>query len=178
MALDDALAARLAPVVCACLPGAHNLTNALIACACAMRLGVTFDACVRALDHFSLPGARWRVTVRGGVTYIDDSYNANPASMCAALQTFAKHPTVGRRLAVLGEMLELGAQSAAFHKQVKACAEACHLDGVIYVGEAFQGMSLEEAQCELQAWVRAGDCVLLKASHRFHLSQLIPEDKP
>ena len=170
----DPAAARFADALRLRLPGAHNVSNALLAAACAARFCVSEAACRAALADFTLPGGRWRVVARGGVTYIDDTYNANPTSMVAALETFAALPVTGRRLAVLGDMFELGDRSAAFHAQVKARAKELPLDEVIFVGAQFGGLAREAAKDALAAFVRPGDPVLLKASHSMHLDELLP----
>ena len=77
--------AEIASAVAKVLPGEHNLSNASLAFAAAQRFGLTADEAAKALEGFALPGARWRKSERDGVTYIDDSYNANPDSMIAAL---------------------------------------------------------------------------------------------
>ena len=174
VSLDDPAAARLAAALRVRLPGRHNVSNALIARACATRLGVPEAACLAALADFSLPGGRWRVVERNGVTYVDDTYNANPTSMVAALETFASLDVAGRRIAVLGDMFELGEQSAALHAQVKARAKELPLDEVIFVGAQFGGLARDAAKDALAASVRPGDAVLLKASHSMHLDELLP----
>ena len=174
VSLEDPAAARFADALRVRLPGAHNVSNALLAAACAARFGVPEAVCRAALADFALPGGRWRVVVRGGVTYVDDTYNANPTSMLAALETFAALDVPGRRIAVLGDMFELGAQSAAFHAQVKARAAALPLDRTIFVGEQFGGLSRDAAAAALAGAVRPGDAVLLKASHGMHLEALVP----
>ena len=173
VSLDDPAAVRLADALRVRLPGQHNVSNALIALACATRLGVSESACLAALADFSLPGGRWRVVERDNVIYVDDTYNANPSSMIAALETFATLDAKGRRIAVLGDMFELGEQSVALHAQVKARAAGLPLDRVILVGENMGGVSREVARAELAAFVRPGDCVLLKASHGMHLDELL-----
>ena len=173
VSLDDPAAARLADALRVRLPGRHNVSNALLALACATRLGVSEDACLAALKDFTLPGGRWHVTERDGVTYVDDTYNANPTSMVAALETFASLDVKGRRIAVLGDMFELGEQSAALHAHVKARAAELPLDRVILVGDHFGGVSRDAAKTALAALVRAGDAVLLKASHGMHLDELL-----
>jgi UDP-N-acetylmuramoyl-tripeptide--D-alanyl-D-alanine ligase len=125
------------------------------------------------LDDFVLPGDRWRKSVREGVTFISDCYNANPTSMIAALKTFAEEPCAGRRVAVLGDMFELGAESGRLHAEVKRIAETLHFDKVIYVGENFGGVSRDEAKAELLAYVRPNDAVLLKASHGMELGRML-----
>lgn len=173
VSLDDPAAARLAAALRVRLPGRHNVSNALIARACATRLGVPEAACLAALADFSLPGGRWRVVERNGVTYVDDTYNANPTSMVAALETFASLDVAGRRIAVLGDMFELGGQSAALHAQVKARAAELPLDRVVFVGDSFGGVSRDAAKAELAGLARPGDAVLLKASHGMHLDELL-----
>ncbi len=174
VSLADPAAARFAAALRLRLPGAHNVSNALLAAACAARFGVPEAACLAALADFTLPGGRWRVVERGGVTYIDDTYNANPTSMLAALEAFAALPAAGRRIAVLGDMFELGGQSAAFHAQVKARAAELPLDRTIFVGAQFGGLARDAAKDALAAFVRPGDAVLLKASHGMHLDELLP----
>lgn len=173
VAQTDPAAARLAEALRIRLPGRHNVSNALIALACAAKLGVAEETCLAALGDFTLPGGRWRVVERDGVTYVDDTYNANPTSMIAALETFASLEVKGRRIAVIGDMFELGDLSAAFHAQVKARAAELPLDRVILVGEDMGGVDRESAKAELSMLVRPGDAVFLKASHGMHLDELL-----
>ena len=161
-----------APFACP-LAGDYNRWNMALAWACANELGVTEAMARAALAGFALPGDRWRKSERDGVTFISDCYNANPTSMIAALKTFAAEPCTGRRIAVLGDMFELGTESARLHAEVKRTAEALHFDMVIYVGENFGGISRDEAKAELFAYVRPGDAVLLKASHGMELGRML-----
>jgi len=163
-----------APFACP-LVGDYNSWNMALAWACAKELGVTEAMARAALEGFALPGDRWRTSERDGVTFISDCYNANPTSMIVALETFAAQPCRGRRVAVLGDMFELGAESAQHHAAVKRRAEALHFDKVIYVGENFGGVSRDEAKAELFAYVRPGDSVLLKASHGMALNRLLED---
>lgn len=177
-------AEMLASALAVRLPGKHNVSNALIAAACAERFGVSLDRCISALDGFTLPGGRWRTVVSGGVTYIDDTYNASPSSMIAALETFAAIPVAGRRIAVLGDMFELGARSAEFHSQVGRYVEGLALDEVVTVGaesrEHIPGTircaTAADARDALVRIVRSGDAVLLKASHGMHLADALPDE--
>ena len=184
---SDEVGARLAEALAPRLPGAHNVSNARLAAACAGEFGVPLDRCVAALEDFALPGDRWRVTDRDGVTYVNDCYNANPTSMVAALETFAAMPCAGRRVAVLGDMFELGAQSGELHARVLARAAELPLDAVFVVGAAmcdaaraaasarrpYQVADAAAAKAALAAFVRAGDAVLLKASHGMHLEAVL-----
>ncbi|MGN0852617.1 MAG: UDP-N-acetylmuramoyl-tripeptide--D-alanyl-D-alanine ligase [Kiritimatiellia bacterium] len=175
VSLADAAAARLAAALRVRLPGRHNVSNALIALGCARRFGVSDDAALSALAGFTLPGGRWRVVEKDGVTYVDDTYNANPTSMVAALETFAGLDVSGRRIAVLGDMFELGERSAEMHGRVLARAKELPLDRLILVGERFGGVTRDAAGAELAAFVRPGDAVLLKASHGMQLDRLLKE---
>ena len=161
-----------APFVCP-LAGEHNIWNMALAWACAKEFGADERRAPAALDGFGLPGDRWRKSERDGVTFISDCYNANPTSMVVALRTFAAEPCAGRRVAVLGDMFELGDESARHHADVKREAEALRLDKVIYVGKNFGGVSRDEAKAELFAYLRPGDTVLLKASHGMELGKLL-----
>ena len=161
-----------APFECP-LPGDYNRWNMSLAWNCAKMFGVAEDMAHKSLEGFALPGDRWRKSERDGVAFISDCYNANPTSMVAALETFAAEPCEGRRIAVLGDMFELGDASAKLHAEVKAKAMELGLDNVIFVGENFGGISLEAAKVELFAYVKTGDSVLLKASHSMALGRIL-----
>ncbi len=164
------------------LPGDHNVSNACLAFALAERLGVTREDAVSALADFSLPGARWRRSERDGVRYIDDSYNASPDSMVAALDAFARVRCAGRRIAILGDMFELGDASDELHARVFDHAAKLGLDAVVAVGErssrcragaAYESVAaLKEA---LPSLVKRGDAVLLKASHGMNLGSVLAD---
>ena len=166
----------LAPV----LPGAHNVSNAALAFAAAERFGATREGAVAALAGFALPGARWRIVEKWGATFIDDTYNANPDSMIAALDAFAATPCDGRRIAVLGDMFELGPDALALHRKVFAHAMSLGLPLVIGVGELSSQClchlvykNLAALKKRFRVDVSAGDLVLLKASHSMKLGELI-----
>jgi len=158
----------------------HFAGNAALAFAVATRFGVTVEKAAAALEDFALPGARWRKIEKGGVTFIDDTYNANPDSMIAALDALAATPCDGRRVAVLGDMFELGPQSLELHKKVFAHAMALGFPLVIGVGEMSSQClchlvykDLAKLKKKFRVDVSAGDVVLLKASHGMHLGDLL-----
>jgi UDP-N-acetylmuramoyl-tripeptide--D-alanyl-D-alanine ligase len=162
------------------VPGAFNLSNGAAALLVARELGLDVAAAAEALADFSPEDMRmeWRTVT--GMRILVDSYNANPDSMAAVLGTLAEIEAP-RKAAVLGSMLELGAESAAWHRRVGALAAAAGLDLVIFVGEYagdyVQGASsvkggprvfgVEDhgsaAAC-LRRHCRAGDVILLKGS--------------
>ena len=157
------------------LVGDYNRWNMALAWNCAKEFGATDEMAASALADFRLPGDRWRRSERDGVTFISDCYNANPTSMAVALETFASEPCAGRRIAVLGDMFELGEASGRFHAEVRRKAESLPLDLVIYVGREFGGVSRDEAKAQLFTFVRPGDAVLLKASHGMELNRILDQ---
>jgi len=172
--------AWMAEALAGVLPGEHNVSNACLAFAVAEKYGVTREKAVEALKGFALPGARWRRVEKDGVSYIDDSYNANPDSMIAALDAFVKEPCDGKRVAVLGDMFELGPQSEALHRKVFDHAMKLGIPLVVGVGEASSKClchlaykTLKPLKAKFRFDVSAGDLVLLKGSHGMHLSELI-----
>ena len=134
---------------------------------------------------------RWEVGEFGGVTIVNDAYNANPMSMRAAIETFAGLPCKGRRWLVLGDMLELGEASVAAHRRVGTWVAGCECFGLVAVGpesaEMAQaalagGMSVvthvplaDEASEWLAGRVAAGDAVLLKASRGIGLERVMKQ---
>jgi len=164
------------------VPGRHNVGNALAAAALTSLAGAPLEAMRDALEGFEPPSMRMQVQrLPSGVTVINDAYNANPASMAAALQTLAASPAA-RRPAVLGEMRELGAETEPAHEELGRVAATAALDllvaigpygALVRAGAEAAGMPAErivvtsehgEAGERLRAAVRAGDLVLLKGS--------------
>lgn len=175
----EPLPPELADAVNAVLPGEHNLTNASVAFAVASRYGVSVEGAIRSLENFALPGSRWRKVEKNGVRFIDDTYNANPDAMKAALSTFSKLENGGRKIAVLGDMFELGEASQRLHAEVFEYASRLGLDAVIAVGEessrckctkSFE--NLQKLQKCVDEEFHKGDLVLLKASNAMKLGKI------
>ncbi|AUH44726.1 UDP-N-acetylmuramoyl-tripeptide--D-alanyl-D-alanine ligase [Streptomyces sp. CMB-StM0423] len=165
------------------LVGAHQAVNASAAAAAGLAAGVPLDVAAQGLATASL--SKWRMELRdlpGGVTLLNDSYNANPDSVRAALDALSAIEG-GRRIAVLGEMLELGEESRAAHRAVGAYA-ASRADLVLAVGEAARPIAdgAGERAVALAGnaaavdWLRgnlaAGDVVLVKASRGAGLDEV------
>src|SRR5438874_6946892 len=110
------------------VPGVHMVQNALLAVAAGRVFGVSLEDCAAGLTAAPLAKARLQIKEIGGVEFIDDSYNANPDSMKAALRTLVELPADGKRIAVLGEMKELGSQSDQSHREVGEIAAAFGVD--------------------------------------------------
>ncbi|KIH77945.1 UDP-N-acetylmuramoyl-tripeptide--D-alanyl-D-alanine ligase [Geoalkalibacter ferrihydriticus] len=111
------------------VPGRHNVHNALAAAAAASSLGVDPATIARGLGRYRPIAGRLNLAnLPGGALLIDDSYNANPLSVKAALATLDEMPGGGRRIAVLGDMLELGQEAARLHREIGAeAARRCDL---------------------------------------------------
>lgn len=115
--------------------GEHNVINALAAIALGWVGGVDMFEMQLALRRAIPVGRRLEYREFGGVGILDDSYNANPASTCAALKTLGSFPVDGQRIAVLGDMLELGENAERLHREVAWFATTQALDLVVVVGE-------------------------------------------
>ena len=116
------------------LAGRHNAWHAAAAATVGLALGVPLDEAAAALALAGPVKGRlvWREA--GGVRILDDTYNANPASMRAALDTLREVPRGGRRWVILGDMLELGAQSETAHREIGAWVAALPVAGLLAVG--------------------------------------------
>ncbi|MGB0825782.1 MAG: UDP-N-acetylmuramoyl-tripeptide--D-alanyl-D-alanine ligase [Synechococcus sp.] len=168
------------------LEGRHNARNLLLAVAVAEQLGVSRKA-LQAMQ-VTVPGGRNRRLQQGGLTLLDETYNASPEAVLAALELLAAQP--GRRFAVLGTMLELGERSLELHQKVAARAVQLGLDGLVLVDGGAEGKAMaevaaplphlqlvshpEDAAAPLAAWLNSGDVLLLKASRGVALERLIP----
>jgi len=168
------------------LAGRHNALNALAAIAVAQRLGIGQEEAAAALADF--PGTEMRLEwLRAGpVTVLNDAYNANPASVAAAAQVLVEAPGT-RKVAVLGDMLELGEEARALHEQTGREVAAMGVDLLIGVGElgryTAQGAaeagapteaidSVELACARLPKLLREGDVVLIKGSRAVGMEAL------
>jgi UDP-N-acetylmuramoyl-tripeptide--D-alanyl-D-alanine ligase len=115
--------------------GEHNARNAVAACAAAYAVGIPQKAIQAGLAGFAgVPGRLQRRAGVGGAVVIDDSYNANPESMMAAIAVLAREP--GTRIFCMGDMGELGEASAAMHAEVGKFARDRGIDALLATGEA------------------------------------------
>src|SRR5437870_1946366 len=117
------------------VPGLHMVRNALLAVAAGRVFGLSLDECAAGLASVELTRGRMQRKEIGGIAILDDTYNANPDSVVAALDTLASLQTSGRRVAVLGKMGELGAESDAGHRRVGEAAARGKINCVVSVGE-------------------------------------------
>ncbi|TDR30833.1 UDP-N-acetylmuramoyl-tripeptide--D-alanyl-D-alanine ligase [Hydromonas duriensis] len=116
------------------IPGVHNVHNALAACAAASAMGISLDKVAQGLAAFVPAKGRLQThRLADGVTLIDDTYNANPDSVRAAIDVLAS--SAGRKILVLGDMGEVGDQGQAFHEEVGAYAKAQGIDVLVGTGD-------------------------------------------
>ncbi len=182
-------AARAFSIDCR-LPGDHNLANLAAAIGSALLCGAPRAALLEAIPSLTLPQGRYERRRAGEFDVIYDAYNASPSGMLATLRSFSREPA-SRRIAVLGSMAELGPQSPAMHEGVGAAAAASGLDALLVGGEFGDALArgalgagfpperltqFAENACAID-WLRAnargGDVILLKASRRYHLEEVL-----
>ena len=173
------------------VPGLHMVQNALLAVAAGRAFGLSLEECAAGLATAPLTKARLQIKEIKGVQFIDDSYNANPDSMKAALRTLVELDADGKRIAVLGEMRELGGESEQGHRDVGEVAATLGIDHLIAIGEmgeiiaqAAQKAGLEktvavrstsEASQLLGEIAEPGDLVLIKGSRSARTEEVIEE---
>jgi len=166
------------------VPGAHNARNALAAAAAALALGIPPSAMAQGLESFTgVAGRLQRKPARGGAVLIDDTYNANPASMRAALQVLAQAP--GRRVFVMGDMGELGADEEHLHAGIGERAQRLGIQRLLALGRlsaaavrtfgsGAQHFDTIEALCaELDKELVAGTTLLVKGSRFMKMERVV-----
>jgi UDP-N-acetylmuramoyl-tripeptide--D-alanyl-D-alanine ligase len=171
--------------------GLHMVSNALLAAATGQIFGLSLQQIAEGLAEVRLTKGRLEQKIIRGIRIIDDSYNANPDSMIAALRTLAHIPATGRRIAVLGKMGELGLESERGHRQVGETAGREGISCVVGVGESsdlivesarshgvgetFHVGTATEAAKLLQEMAHAGDVVLVKGSRSARMERIVEE---
>jgi UDP-N-acetylmuramoyl-tripeptide--D-alanyl-D-alanine ligase len=171
------------------VPGEHMVRNALLAVATGIIFGLTPAECSAGLANVHLTKGRLEQKIIRGIRILDDSYNANPDSMVAALRTLAQMPARGARIAVLGRMGELGAESGPGHRRVGEAAGRLGIGCVISVGpeaalisdsaeqhgvvKIFRVGSNDEATGLLRELARPGDVVLVKGSRSARMEKIV-----
>jgi UDP-N-acetylmuramoyl-tripeptide--D-alanyl-D-alanine ligase len=173
------------------VPGTHNVINALAAAAVGFSLNLPGVMIAQGLAKFRPAAMRSQVVTHHGVQIINDCYNANPASMKAALQLLGEWTPARERVAVLGDMLELGREAQQMHRDVGRFAARLQLSRLIVCGQLGreiaagarqEGMS-QSAIAEvvdaasaadlLKKSVHRGDVVLVKASRGMRMEQIV-----
>lgn len=173
------------------VPGLHMIQNALLAVAAGRAFGLSLEEGAAGLAAAPLTKARLQIKEIHGVQFIDDSYNANPDSMKAALRTLVELDADGKRIAVLGEMRELGPETERAHREVGEEAAALGIDQLIAIGEMGKviARAAEKAGLEKSAAVASttqaaellgeiatpGDLVLVKGSRSARTERVLEE---
>lgn len=169
--------------------GLHTVYDALSAYAAATRLGLDPARCAAALSNYQTTGMRQHIVEKGGVTVIEDCYNASPDSMKAAISVLKALPNA-RKIALLGDMLELGDASEEGHRHTGEWVAEAGIDVLIAYGprsgamaEAAKAQGVTTVHCQneqevlqcLRQFVQPGDALLAKASHAMKLEELLQD---
>jgi UDP-N-acetylmuramoyl-tripeptide--D-alanyl-D-alanine ligase len=170
------------------LLGRHQVVNALFAIALGVELGLSRAEVTRGLAECRPSKMRLELWEHSGVCVLDDAYNANADSVAAALQTLRELPCKGRRVAVLGDMAELGAHSETAHEEIGRRAAELGVGQLFAVGKmapvmaraargaglnrVFEFADMETAAAAVKSFVKSGDVVLLKASRATRLERI------
>nr|WP_255769353.1 UDP-N-acetylmuramoyl-tripeptide--D-alanyl-D-alanine ligase [Maritalea mediterranea] len=171
--------------------GAHALANAACAYLIGRKLGIAQDDLLWALGHYHAASGRGEVAklpiADGHITLVDESYNANPASMLAAIDTLARNQHQGRNCVVLGDMLELGEESANLHRSLAEPLIKLAPDQVLLVGPMMRHLfdavvdhlpvdwveNQNEVLPKLSNWLAPGDLIMVKGSNGIGLGALV-----
>ncbi len=159
------------------VPGHHMILNALSAVAVGLALNVPAEKIQAGLAAFSPISGRMVIEKLPRFTLLNDVYNANPTSMEASLQVLSR--AAGRKVCILGDMLELGEQAAVLHERVAHKAAELGIDLIVGVGPLFQKamettkaigfFSQEDLLQQLPSFLKTGDTILVKGSRGMHL---------
>ena len=169
-------------------PGIHMVYNALAAAAVGRIYGLTIEEIKRGIESLETIRGRFKMIETENFLVVDDCYNANPMSMKASLDVL--HDGEGRRVAILGDMGELGENEISLHKEVGEHAAKCGIDVCICVGELSVHMAdaartadpnfevhyekdRESLLKNLEGYVRKGDTILVKASHFMKFEEVV-----
>lgn len=169
------------------VPGAHLANNALIAAAFGFSLGMEDRDIVSALENYKQPSNRMGIRLCKGITVLDDTYNANPESMCAAIDTLMSMKRDGRTIAVLSDMLELGIASGEEHAKIGAYAAQKKTDALFVTGreskrifesapsikDNFYLEKKNDLIDELRKFIKPGDIVLVKGSRGMKMEEVV-----
>ena len=178
------------------VPGAHNAVNATLAIAACESLGISVEEAIEGLHQAQLTAKRLNIRGKGGIKVIDDTYNACPDSMRSALNTLTATKGI-RKVAVLGDMYELGPDSGMFHEEIGRYAGEKKIDLLVAIGKdaeyiaegAREILSPEQVKYfpEKEAFIESmedmifpGDVVLVKASRGMEMEKIVKkifEDK-
>ncbi|MDE2799553.1 MAG: UDP-N-acetylmuramoyl-tripeptide--D-alanyl-D-alanine ligase, partial [Gemmatimonadota bacterium] len=171
------------------IPGKHNVYNALMAATAGWALNVPLQDAAKALENFTLTELRSQVLEHNGIRLINDTYNANPASMGAALETLSQIEVDGRRIAVVGDMRELGAMTHDAHRALGREAGNRQIDALFALGDlaevvvdggreagidqAWAYADRDALTSALQTYLKPGDLMLIKGSRGIAMERIV-----
>ena len=160
------------------LSGAHQAMNAAAAATAAYAAGIVPEKIVEGLAKTVLPGGRSRVYRAGEITVLDDTYNANPVAVTAALKNLKEFADPEKTILLLGEMRELGSAAPAAHAEIRALAEELFLGARrIFVGSSYGETAFPDslsAAETLKSMLSAGDLLFAKGSRGVALEKILP----
>ena len=175
------------------IPGDHNASNALGVIAVARYFKYDWSVIKKGLESFDGYSGRLSVIQCASVWIVDDTYNANPTSMQAAILALAKMKHASRHVAILGDMLELGPDSEALHEKVGQVITETGVDLFIGVGKDMKAAveqaagsdtiqsihyaSHEDCLAKLQSWLQPGDAILVKGSRGMRMENVVSQIK-
>ncbi len=179
--------------------GKHNAGNALCAIAVGRRLGLSIEETADRLSTFELPDMRLQVHQYGSMIVVNDSYNANPASMRCAIEALEAMNVPGRRVAIIGDMRELGKQAETLHRELGRLIASSEVDVLMSVGdfaedvcesarargnrklELHASRNVEDLEKNLRRRLKAKDTILIKGSRALQLERILarlPRETP
>ena len=172
------------------IPGLHMVLNALAGTAVGLQYGLTLRQIQDGIESLQPVAGRFHIVQTDDYTIIDDCYNANPVSMKSSLLVLAD--ALGRKVAILGDMGELGAKEQELHREVGSYAASLDIDRFLVVGPLAKNIadgilaeypnadvvcydSLQEILHDLDGQLQKGDTILVKASHFMHFEKLVEQ---
>ena len=166
------------------LAGNHNIANVVTAIACAAEAGISVEKSIEAVKEVAVSKMRFEKIEKDGIIYINDAYNASPMSMKCSIETFSNLYNDKVKIAVLGDMLELGSESPKLHKEIKNVLDNAKVDIVMLYGEMMRELYNElgeealyfteksDIKSKIKS-IKGEKVVLLKGSRGMRLEEVI-----
>lgn len=171
--------------------GRGNIYNALASFAVASFMGVQVDEAIESLSHIEIPSGRMNFYESSGISILDDTYNANPSSFINLLETVESMDINGKKILVMGDMLELGKSSEREHKEIGKLIAGSSVDVLIAVGEnsrfTFEVVTVDkpawhfgnnhnDAKKKTENLLNKGDLLIVKGSRGMHMEEFLPRE--
>ncbi len=171
--------------------GVHNIYNALASIGVGLIFGIASKSIAKSLANFKFPAGRFNIIKNKGLTIIDDTYNANPLSFACAIQSLSQIKAKGRKVLVMADMLELGAQANQLHERLGALLRKEYFDFILSLGnlaviaaktsikqgfdknKVFCSQDIAELKDKLTLLLKTGDLVLIKGSRAMKMERIV-----